>query len=139
MDNISKQINDLSLEHNILQTSIDNKKREITNYQDELKKVEIEEALINNESQEHLATSKQVTQKIAELEQKIATILDDPFYSKTRVYVHPLGIKTFKEHIERLSRINPRTPYEFKFYPTNLHTTIFKKFVTAKVNSCMEK
>ncbi len=64
--------------------------------------------------------------------------LKDAFYTQTKVYVHPLGIMTLGEHIERLLRINPRTPYTFRLYPDRNMTNLYEIYKKYKLSKCLE-
>lgn len=68
--------------------------------------------------------------------QEIQRLLADPFMSESYIYVHDVGIQTFRYHILRLLRINPRTPYKFFFYADSLHAEIFDRWVQMQLESC---
>jgi hypothetical protein len=65
-------------------------------------------------------------------------LLKNPIYTDIKVYVHPLGIMTLGEHLERLVGNNPRTPYNFRFYPDRHMSTLFERHKKSLVNACME-
>jgi hypothetical protein len=60
----------------------------------------------------------------------------DPIVNGITVYVHPLGERTLKYHINRLIEFNPRMPYEFRLRDTNLETTIYSKYKQFFTGQC---
>lgn len=61
--------------------------------------------------------------------------LKTPFLAETSICVHPLGVRTLAWHIERLLKVNPRTPYSIGLKKS----PITKSFVAKKIISfCIE-
>jgi hypothetical protein len=67
---------------------------------------------------------------------KLIQILNDPFLSETKVYVHPVGFRSLAWHILRVSRLNSRTPYKLGFYPDTIHGEIFDRWLKMNLDSC---
>ncbi|MBF0315425.1 MAG: hypothetical protein HQK52_18535 [Oligoflexia bacterium] len=63
-------------------------------------------------------------------------IFNNPFLAGTKVYVFPLGVRTFAYHIERLYTINPQTAYYILFYG-NDQERLYREIFNSKVNECM--
>ena len=62
--------------------------------------------------------------------------LADPFYRDFRIYVHKQGVKPVGYHIARLLDRNPRTPYRIELALHNLHTTLYERYVTYRLEAC---
>ena len=68
---------------------------------------------------------------------RIDAILADPFYRGFRVYVHPKGVKPVAYHIARLLDRNPRTPYRIELGLHNVHTTLYERYASHRIDACM--
>jgi len=67
---------------------------------------------------------------------EMQNILRDPVYRGYVTFVHPLGRMTLGQHIVRLLRINPRTPYRFQLYPSAVPHELYYRFALALLNQC---
>jgi hypothetical protein len=67
---------------------------------------------------------------------ELQSILASPVYRDYLVYVHPQGNMTLGEHLVRLLKVNPRTPYSIQLYPSRMHRGIFLRYVNAQLASC---
>jgi hypothetical protein len=67
---------------------------------------------------------------------ELDALLDDPFYQGFVIYVHPRGIRPVGYHIARLLDRNPRTPFAFELGLHNLHTTLFRRWIDARLRQC---
>lgn len=63
----------------------------------------------------------------------------DPFFRDIEVYVHPLGIKNFAQHVARQFGYNPRTPYVFEVYEDYQPGYFYNRFIDHHLNTCMGK
>ncbi|WP_305804312.1 hypothetical protein [Stenotrophomonas sp. YIM B06876] len=63
-------------------------------------------------------------------------LLADPFYAGFEIYVHPKGVRPVGYHIVRLLDRNPRTPYSLNLALHNLPTTIWQRWLHARVDHC---
>ncbi|MNN92729.1 hypothetical protein D3C81_2110550 [compost metagenome] len=52
------------------------------------------------------------------------------------IYVHPRGIRPVRYHIARLLDRNPRTPFAFELGLHNLHTTLYRRWIDARLRQC---
>lgn len=77
-----------------------------------------------------------LTRAEADAVQRMAQILDDPFYRQFLVYVHPRGVKPIGYHIARLLDRNPRTPFVVELTSSNLRTTLFRRWLQAQLARC---
>jgi len=64
---------------------------------------------------------------------ELDALLDDPFYQGFLIYVHPRGIRPVGYHIARLLDRNPRTPFAFELGLHNLHTTLYRRWIDARL------
>ncbi|MBF0361294.1 MAG: hypothetical protein HQK49_09795 [Oligoflexia bacterium] len=76
--------------------------------------------------------------KIKILKDKIEDLLNRPFFKEIEIYVHPLGVMTFGEHIKRLLRINKQSDYKIYFYQDSTNTALFKRYIDFMVHSCLK-
>lgn len=67
---------------------------------------------------------------------ELDALLDDPFYQGFMIYVHPRGIRPVGYHIARLLDRNPRTPFAFELGLHNLHTTLYRRWIDARLRQC---
>jgi hypothetical protein len=67
---------------------------------------------------------------------ELQAILASPVYRDFQTYVHPLGLRTLGEHIVRLLKVNPRTPYTIQLYPSRMNRGIFTRYVNAQLANC---
>jgi hypothetical protein len=67
---------------------------------------------------------------------ELQAILASPVYRDFRTYVHPLGLRTLGEHIVRLLKVNPRTPYAIQLYPSRMNRGLFTRYVNAQLANC---
>ncbi len=67
---------------------------------------------------------------------ELDALLDDPFYQGFVIYVHPRGIRPVGYHIARLLDRNPRTPFAFELGLHNLHTTLYRRWIDARLRQC---
>ncbi|WP_422509360.1 hypothetical protein [Stenotrophomonas sp. GZD-301] len=63
-------------------------------------------------------------------------LLDDPFYREFLIYVHPRGIRPIGYHVARLLDRNPRTPFAIELGLHNLHTTLYRRWIDARLRQC---
>lgn len=70
--------------------------------------------------------------RIAQLDAWLA----DPFYRGFQVYVHKQGVKPVGFHIVRLLDRNPRTPFRIELALHNLHTTLYDRYLTHRLDDC---
>jgi hypothetical protein len=68
--------------------------------------------------------------------QQLKLELNNPFFQGTKIYVHPFGEKTLKFHLRRLFAVNPRVPYFFTLYKSNINSSIFHDFINFYQNKC---
>lgn len=76
--------------------------------------------------------SADVLSRLAQLD----ALLADPFYRDFRVYVHKQGVKPVGFHIVRLLDRNPRTPFRIELALHNLHTTLYDRYLTHRLDDC---
>ncbi|WP_269792336.1 hypothetical protein [Stenotrophomonas sp. Iso1] len=67
---------------------------------------------------------------------RIDTLLADPVYRELMLYVHPKGVRPLGYHIARLLDRNPRTPFSIDLALHNLHTTLYRRWVDARLRAC---
>lgn len=67
---------------------------------------------------------------------ELDALLDDPFYQGFLIYVHPRGIRPVGYHVVRLLDRNPRTPFAFELGLHNLHTTLYYRWIDARLRQC---
>ena len=67
---------------------------------------------------------------------ELDALLDDPFYQGFLIYVHPRGIRRIGYHIARLLDRNPRTPFAIELGLHNLHTTLYRRWIDARLRQC---
>jgi hypothetical protein len=67
---------------------------------------------------------------------QIREILSEPFLAETYLFVHPLGVMSYSEHLVRLFQENPRTPYKIEFYPSKINKGIYYRYVTRELKKC---
>ncbi len=67
---------------------------------------------------------------------ELDALLDDPFYQGFLIYVHPRGIRPVGYHVVRLLDRNPRTPFAFELGLHNLHTTLYHRWIDARLRQC---
>lgn len=63
-------------------------------------------------------------------------LLADPVYRELMIYVHPKGVRPLGYHVVRLLDRNPRTPFSIDLALHNLHTTLYQRWVAARLRSC---
>lgn len=63
-------------------------------------------------------------------------VLADPVYRGLMLYVHHQGVRPFGYHIVRLLDRNPRTPFVIELVLHNLHTTIYQRWLQARLGAC---
>jgi len=68
---------------------------------------------------------------------EVLNLLKDPFLSETQIYVHPFGPRSISWHIARLARLNPRTPYNVRFYPDAMHAGVYDRWVKSLLDDCL--
>ncbi|MBT4760974.1 MAG: hypothetical protein HOO06_04685 [Bdellovibrionaceae bacterium] len=69
----------------------------------------------------------------------INRFLNDPFFTETQVYVHPLGVMSIRDHIVRLFKKNPRMPYRIRLLDTaGVNTWSFDKYQNYFIGMCMD-
>ncbi|WP_411852711.1 hypothetical protein ACLB90_06575 [Stenotrophomonas sp. LGBM10] len=67
---------------------------------------------------------------------ELDALLDDPFYREFLIYVHPRGIRPIGYHVARLLDRNPRTPFAIELGLHNLHTTLYRRWIDARLRQC---
>lgn len=67
---------------------------------------------------------------------ELDALLDDPFYREFLIYVHPRGIRPIGFHVARLLDRNPRTPFAIELGLHNLHTTLYRRWIDARLRQC---
>ncbi|MNM54681.1 hypothetical protein D3C81_658080 [compost metagenome] len=67
---------------------------------------------------------------------RIDALLADPVYRELMLYVHPKGVRPLGYHIARLLDRNPRTPFSIDLALHNLHTTLYRRWVDARLRAC---
>lgn len=67
---------------------------------------------------------------------RIDALLADPVYRELMLYVHPKGVRPLGYHIARLLDRNPRTPFSIDLALHNLHTTLYQRWVDARLRAC---
>jgi hypothetical protein len=67
---------------------------------------------------------------------QMLALLDDPFYRGFMVYVHPQGVRPIGYHVARLLDRNPRTPYSIDLTLHNLHTTLYRRWIDSRLDTC---
>lgn len=67
---------------------------------------------------------------------ELLKLLKDPFLSETQLYVHPVGKKSISWHLVRLARLNPRTPYNIRFYPDVMHSIVYDRWIKSLLDAC---
>jgi len=67
---------------------------------------------------------------------ELDALLDDPFYQGFLIYVHPRGIRPLGYHIARLLDRNPRTPFAIELGLHNLHATLYRRWIDARLRQC---
>ncbi len=63
-------------------------------------------------------------------------LLADPVYRELMLYVHRQGVRPLGFHIARLLDRNPRTPFVIELVLHNLHTTIYQRWLQARLGAC---
>lgn len=63
-------------------------------------------------------------------------VLADPVYRELMLYVHHQGVRPLGYHIARLLDRNPRTPFAIELVLHNLHTTIYQRWLQARLRAC---
>lgn len=58
-----------------------------------------------------------------------------PVLTQITVYVHPLAERNFGQHLARLLRKNPRTPYDFKLFNMQGSERFFRRFVDQRIEA----
>ncbi|MCD9088206.1 hypothetical protein [Stenotrophomonas sp. SY1] len=67
---------------------------------------------------------------------QIDALLADPVYRQLQIYVHDKGVRPLGYHIVRLLDRNPRTPFSIDLALHNLHTTLFRRWLDARLRDC---
>ena len=67
---------------------------------------------------------------------QLRQMLTDPFLRDTIVYVHDIGFRSIAQHLLRLLKLNPRTPYEMRFYAESIHGEIFDRWLQVQLDNC---
>jgi len=67
---------------------------------------------------------------------QLRQMLTDPFLRDTIVYVHDIGFRSIAQHLLRLLKLNPRTPYEMRFYAESVHGEIFDRWLQVQLDNC---
>lgn len=67
---------------------------------------------------------------------EILNLLKDPFLNETQIYVHPFGPHSISWHIARLAQLNPRTPYNVRFYPDVMHYGVYDRWIQSQLDDC---
>jgi len=62
----------------------------------------------------------------------------DPFFSEVAIYVHPLRVKNFAQHIARQFKFNPRTPYVFEVYEDYQPGFFYTRYIEHQLKQCMQ-
>jgi hypothetical protein len=72
---------------------------------------------------------------------EIEEILKNPFFTGIQTYTHPFKVlKTFKDQIQRLLNINPRTPYEMSgLYEDVINYGLYDRHANYFIGRCMKK
>ncbi len=81
--------------------------------------------------------SRRLTARERALHAELRGLLDDPFYRGFRVYGHPHGVKPIGYFVARMLDRNPRTPFRVELALHNLHTEVYERFVTDRVEQCV--
>jgi hypothetical protein len=68
--------------------------------------------------------------------ERIDALLADPVYRELLIYVHPKGVQPLGYHIARLLDRNPRTPFSIDLALHNLHTTLYQRWINARLREC---
>ncbi len=63
-------------------------------------------------------------------------VLADPVYRELMLYVHRQGVRPLGYHVARLLDRNPRTPFVIELVLHNLHTTIYQRWLQARLRAC---
>lgn len=74
----------------------------------------------------------------AKMLKELIPLLTNSFNYDTRVYVHPLEVMSISQQIIRLAQINPRTPYQYVWYPNNINTEMYNRFYDFHYNKCIQ-
>ncbi len=61
----------------------------------------------------------------------------DPFFREIEIYVHPLAVKNFAQHVARQFGFNPRTPYVFEVYEDYQQGYFYNRFIEHNMNACL--
>ncbi|MBC7693300.1 MAG: hypothetical protein H7222_16165 [Methylotenera sp.] len=75
---------------------------------------------------------------IAPLRAQVNELFKDEVYTDIKVYVHPLGIMNFAQHLTRLARMNPRTPYTFNIHPDTTNADLFGRHANYFISECLK-
>ncbi len=67
---------------------------------------------------------------------RIDALLADPVYRELLIYVHPKGVKPLGYHIVRLLDRNPRTPFSIDLALHNVHSTLYQRWIGARLREC---
>lgn len=67
---------------------------------------------------------------------QLDALLADPVYRELMIYVHPKGVRPLGYHIVRLLDRNPRTPFSIELTLHNLHTTLYRRWMDARLRAC---
>ncbi|TDK24360.1 hypothetical protein E2F46_08735 [Luteimonas aestuarii] len=67
---------------------------------------------------------------------RMAAVLDDPFFSGFRIYVHRQGVQSVGYHFVRMLDRNPRTPFHIAFALHNVHTTLRQRYMAHRLAGC---
>lgn len=67
---------------------------------------------------------------------QIDRILDDPFFTGFRVYVHRQGVQPIGYHLVRMLDRNPRTPFKVEFALHNVHSTLMRRWFDYRLQAC---
>jgi len=67
---------------------------------------------------------------------QLDALLADPVYRELMIYVHPKGVRPLGYHIVRLLDRNPRTPFSIDLTLHNLHTTLYQRWIGARLRAC---
>ncbi|MGE8286414.1 MAG: hypothetical protein ACN6RG_00540 [Stenotrophomonas sp.] len=69
---------------------------------------------------------------------RIDALMADPVYGGLMLYVHPRGVRPLGYHIARLLDRNPRTPFSIELTLHNLHTTLYRRWIDARLRACAD-
>ncbi len=101
----------------------------------------IEQAKRSSEAAPYQASMEELLAKYPQLKgldyaSWAARMGSDPIMNQMTLYVHPLGLKNIRQHVERLLGMNPRMPYGFEMRAENYSTLMYERYRDYFVKEC---